>query len=170
MNKRLLSLLLAFLSILAFSLLSSSDNAYRYGAYSPVFMERPEMEKAVRAENPRELKDAGKIYIKDQYIFINEKYKGFHVIDNSNPSDPKNIAFLHIDGCLDMEMKGDVIYADNAVDLVAIKTDASFKTLQVTERIRKVLPEISAPDQSWPYYELNQLRPKNGVLVAWTKN
>lgn len=161
--------MLAFLSILTFTLLSSSDVLERYGSYSPVFMQREDMENAVKAEAPKTLRNPGKIYVKDNYIFINEKYKGIHVIDNSNPELPVNKAFIHIDGCLDIAVKGDVIYADNAVDLIALKANADFTSVQVTERIEKVFPEIVSPEGAWPNYELNSLRPKNSILVSWEK-
>lgn len=169
MNKRLISLLLAFLCILAFTLLTSSDPAEGYYTYKPVFMKRAEMEKAVKAEQPRPMKVTGKIYVKDQYLLVNEKYKGIHIIDNSNPADPINIAFLHIDGCLDMAVKENVLYADNAVDLVAIKMSPDYKSAEVTGRIHKVFPEVSDPDRMWSNSSLNELRPKDGILVAWEK-
>jgi hypothetical protein len=34
------------------------------------------------------IKQAGKIYFKDSYIFVNEVNKGIHVIDNSIPASP----------------------------------------------------------------------------------
>lgn len=169
MNKRLLSILLAILSILSFTLLSSSDAIERYGSYSPVFMQRDVMENAVKAEGPKTLKNPGKIYVKNNYIFVNEKYKGIHVIDNSDPSAPVNKAFIHIDGCIDIALKGDIIYADNAVDLIALKANSDFTSVQVTERLENVFPEISSPDGYWPYRDINSLRPKNSILVYWEK-
>lgn len=169
MNKRLISLLLAFLSILAFTLLTSSDPSEGNYTYKPVFMKRADMENAVKAEAPRALKNTGKIYLMGQYLLVNEKYKGIHVIDNSNPADPRNIAFLHIDGCLDMAMKENILYADNAVDLVALKMSSDFKSLQVTSRTQKVFPEVADPAGMWSIYSLNELRPKDGILVAWEK-
>jgi hypothetical protein len=169
MNKRLLSILLALLSILTFTLLSSSDDVDRYRTYTPIFMQREAMENAVKAESAKALKNPGKIYVYDNYIFINEKYKGIHVIDNSDPGNPVNKAFIHIDGCLDVSVKGDIIYADNAVDLIALKVNSDFTSVQVTQRLEKVFPEVADPDGYWPYSELNSLRPKNSILVAWEK-
>ena len=63
------------------------------------------------------------------------------------------MAFLHIDGCIDMAMKNNVIYADNAIDLIALKTTDNFASVQVTERIKNIFPEIESPDGYWsPYY------------------
>jgi len=127
------------------------------------------MEQAVKTEAAQPMRNTGKIYLYGQYILVNEKYKGMHVIDNSNPAAPRNIAFLHIDGCIDMAMKNNVLYADNAVDLIALKTTDNFTTVQVTERIKGLFPETESPDGNWGMSTVNQFRPKNGILVAWKK-
>lgn len=149
-------------------LLSASDPVY-YGNYTPVFMDRSEMEKSVKLEAAQPLRDPGKIYLYDKYILVNEKYKGIHIIDNSNPAAPINVAFLHIDGCIDMAMKNNVLYADNAIDLIALKTADNFTTVQLTERLNGIFPEIESPDGYWSPYYLNKFRPKNGILVAYKK-
>lgn len=153
----------------AMGILLSSNDPVTYGDYTPVYMQRNEMEKSVKIETAQPLQSTGKIFIYGQYILVNEKYKGIHVVDNSNPASPQNIAFLHIDGCIDMAMKNDILYADNAVDLIAIKTTSNFASVQVTERIKGIFPETEAPDGAWSTNTVNQFRPKDGILVAWKK-
>ncbi|HZE84528.1 MAG TPA: hypothetical protein VE035_09475, partial [Puia sp.] len=63
---------------------------------------------------------AGKIYVKDQYIFLNDIDKGIHVYDNSDPSHPVQTAFLNIPGNEDIAVKGNMLYADMYGDLLAI--------------------------------------------------
>jgi len=135
--------------------------------FQPVFMLRSEMERCVRLEGPRAIEKPGKIYIKDNLIFINEKYFGIHVIDNTNPAEPDNFAFIHVDGCIDMAMKDNVLYADNAVDLVSLQLNPQMTGIQVTSRIRNVFPEIKAPDGWTLTYRQNLERPKNSILVRW---
>lgn len=168
MKKTLNSLLFTIMCLATGILLSSSEPIY-YGNYSPIYMDRSAMESAVKIEAAQPLRTTGKIYIYGQYILVNEKFKGIHVIDNSNPAAPQNIAFLHIDGCIDMAMKNNVLFADNAIDLIALKTTDNFASVQVTERIRNIFPEIESPDRNWSPYYVNQFRPKNGILVAWKK-
>jgi hypothetical protein len=127
------------------------------------------MESAVKIESAQPLRTTGKIYMYGQYILVNEKYKGIHVIDNSNPAAPQNIAFLHIDGCIDMAMRNEILYADNAIDLIALKTTDNFASVQVTQRIKGIFPETESPDRYWSPNYVNQFRPKNGILVAWKK-
>jgi hypothetical protein len=168
MKRPIFSTLFTLLCLGTGILLSGSDPV-TYGDYTPVYMDRSELENSVKMGSPLPLHITGKIYLYGKYILVNEKYKGIHVIDNSKPSEPANIAFLHIDGCIDMAMKNDILYADNAIDLLALKTTDDFATVQVTERIKGIFPETEAPDGAWSAYNVNLFRPKNGILVSWKK-
>lgn len=156
---------LLFIPLLLLILTSFNDP---YGSkYRPVFMYRSDMEKAVRIGEPRKMENPGKIYMKDDFIFINEKYFGIHILDNSNPENPEKIGFIYIDGCIDMAMKGDIIYADNAVDLIAIKTGSEFENIEIKKRIRNVFPEMISPEGYYLYWYIQENRPENSVLVRW---
>lgn len=157
------------LTCLSTGILLSSSDTIVYGEYTPVYMDRSEMENAVKIEAAQPLHSTGKIYLYGQYILVNEKYKGIHVIYNSNPAAPQNVAFLHIDGCIDMAMKNNVLYADNAIDLIALKTTDNFASVQVTQRIKGIFPETESPDGYWSLNNIDQFRPQNGILVAWKK-
>lgn len=146
------------------------DEPYYYSEYRPVFMLRAEMEKNVRLDAPRPVRNPGKIYLKDNLIFINEKYRGVHVIDNSDPAFPVNFAFITIDGCIDVAIKNDVLYADNAVDLIAVRLQNFPRNIVVTERIKNVFPEPVSPDGRSLSWKEQQAKPKNAILVRWDKN
>jgi len=148
-------------------LISGFDIGPESFEYNPIFMLRSELEKSVRLESPRMLVNPGKIYLKDDLIFINEKYLGIHVIDNSDPSAPENIAFLHIEGCIDIAMKDNVLYADNAVDLVSLVMKPDMTGIQVTSRIKNVFPELRSPDGRGLSYREQLARPENSILGKW---
>ncbi len=141
-------------------------------SFRPVFMQRAELEKNIAIESPRSIKSPGKIYLKDHLIFINEKYKGIHVIDNSNPENPQNAAFIRVDGCIDIAMKDRVIYADNAVDLVALKLnyDESPVSVQVVKRVKNVFPELLSPEGRGVSWQERQAVPEGAILVRWEKS
>lgn len=160
--------LVFFSAILLSFVLKSSDPVY-YGEYTPVYMTRSEMEKAVRLEAATPIQHPGKIYIKDQYIFINEKFKGYHVIDNSDPSNPVNKAFIHIDGSLDIAIRGNQLYADNATDLLTLSFNDDFSSVSVSSRVKNTFPEPSSPDGYWNNMNFEKFRPKDGILVSWEK-
>ncbi|MDL2221520.1 hypothetical protein LJC35_03080 [Parabacteroides sp. OttesenSCG-928-N08] len=133
----------------------------RYYSYTPVFLERAELEKSVTYESsPRELMNPGKIYYNDSYIYVNERYKGVHVINNSNPASPVNEGFIVVPGCVDIAAKGNTLYLDNSVDMIAF----DLKAKQVTERIRNVFPEPLSPNGEY-FYDYN--RPEGLILVEW---
>ena len=91
-----------------------------YTKFTPVYMSSTEFREAVKSDSPKSLKHPGKMYFKDNYIFVNEYLKGIHVIDNSNPAAPQIVSFISIPGNIDIAAKGNVLYADSYTDLVAI--------------------------------------------------
>lgn len=160
---------LKYFLLLSTTLLLCSDY-YPSSAYVPVLMNRDEMERAVKLESPRPMYEPGKIYYKSPYLFIVEKYKGVHVIDNSNAANPEKVGFIHIDGIRDIAMKDEILYADNAVDLIAIQFNASYTNISVTKRLKNYFPEMQAPDgMGMPSYVYNN-RPANSVIVSWKSN
>jgi len=98
---------------------SCEDSTYRiYTGNSPVYMSYDNLRKAVKVEQNAELENPGKIYFKDNYIFIVEELKGIHVYDNSNPASPVRKAFVNLPGVVDISISGYIMYADSFVDLV----------------------------------------------------
>jgi hypothetical protein len=158
-----------FIILISSLFLISSDHAYhRQSAYYPVLMERTELEKSVFSRDPQEIIKTGKIYYKDSFIFLNEMYKGIHVIDNSNPENPENIGFINIPGCIDIAIKSNSLLADNATDLVAVDLSNGLDRLTVTRRVRNVFPESTPPDLDFIPYEFNHSnRPENTIIVRW---
>ena len=157
------------LSILILLLGSSRDDFYNPSAYFPILMERDNLEVSVKYRSAQEIVNPGKIYYKDQVIYLNEKFKGVHVIDNSDPANPQNIGFINIPGCIDIAIKNNSLFADNATDLVAIDI-SNLQNLTLTDRIPNVFPESTPPDLDYiPYPFTPSNRPRNTVIVAWEK-
>ena len=137
---------------------------YNMDTYTPVFMSREVLEKSVTyIPGARDMLNTGKIYYRAPYIYINERYKGVHVINNSVPAHPVNEGFILAPGCIDMAVKENILYLDNAVDLVSFDLDAK----KVTNRIKNVFPEPLPPEDNvfFGYYN----RPEGFILVEWKK-
>src|SRR6476661_2303126 len=98
----------------------SYEKSYSYTYYEPVYKTSAEVRAGIKNNAPQPIEKPGKIFVKGQYIFLGEVDKGIHLIDNSNPSQPRNIAFIDIPGNLDLTVKGNTLYADLYTDLVAI--------------------------------------------------
>jgi glutaredoxin len=136
-----------------------------YWDYIPIFMKRADLEKSVSyLSEGRDLENPGKIYYRSPYIFINERYKGVHVINNSDPYKPVKEGFIVAPGCIDMAVKGNVMYLDNSVDLVAFDLNAK----QITKRIKNVFPEPPSPENRL-FYDFGVSRDPELILVAWKK-
>ncbi|MDR1170068.1 MAG: hypothetical protein LBK97_04445 [Prevotellaceae bacterium] len=153
------ALLFAFTALMAVHGSSEGD----YYDYYAVYMDRENLERSVfYVDTGKEITNPGKIYYARQYIYVNEKYKGVHVIDNSSPEKPVKQGFIMAPGCIDMAVKGDIMYLDNAVDLVSFDLIGR----KETSRIKKVFPELEHPRGYIRYYED---RPENLILVEWVK-
>ena len=132
--------------------------------YYPVFMSREILEISVKyVEGERDMIETGKIYYREPYIFVNERYKGVHVINSTDPANPIKEGFIVAPGCLDMAVKGNIMYLDNAVDLVSF----DLNTKQITKRLKNVFPEPLPPDDLF-YYDIYN-RPEGYVIVEWIK-
>jgi len=111
------------LALIGFSaIFSSCKDTYTetrtYIANVPVYMSYDELRTSVAVTAPSAIETMGKIYIKDQYLFVNEKFEGIHIFDNSDPANPVNLSFIKIPGNVDLTIKGNYLYADSYIDLV----------------------------------------------------
>lgn len=106
-----------------------------YRKYTPIQLSLSELRQPVSSGAPRELIEPGKLYVKDQYLFIIEVKKGIHVFDNSDPANPRAISFLSIPGNVDMAVRDNILYADSYIDLVAldISNPTAIKEVNRTE-------------------------------------
>ena len=92
-------------------------NEYTY--YEPVYTTVEEIRESVSLLGPQPIHATGKIYFKDGFMYVNEPGEGIHIINNQNPASPFAVRFLKIPGNYDLAIKGNTLYADSFVDLVA---------------------------------------------------
>jgi hypothetical protein len=114
---------------------------YEYPAIVPKLMAKEDLANSIKVGPARDLSKPGKIYTKGTLLFVNEKYEGVHVINNADPSNPVKLGFIEVPGCIDMAMKDNTLYVDNATDLVAINISDP-NNVKVTERLTGIFPEL----------------------------
>lgn len=161
-------LLLTFLFTLSSCELLNDEPDGEYADYlvaKPLVMSKEEFATSVDVIAPQPIDESGKIYAYQDYIFINDKYKGVHVIDNSNPENPQKIAFIKIAGNVDISIKDDYLYADSIADLVVLDI-SDISNIVIVNRLLDVLPD----NVVWPaadIFEWEGIDYENEVLVGW---
>lgn len=157
---------LTYLTILlAFVLSSCQDKIYEtFIANEPVYLSYEDLRQSAQKVESRELKEPGKIYFKDNYIFINENMEGVHIYDVSTPSNPQNVGFIEIPGNVDIAIKEDVLYADNYVDLVALDI-SDISNITEVGRVEDVFP-YTVPEYDTEY-PLARVDEDKGVVTGW---
>lgn len=164
MKKIKKQLLLSALIVIVFffqSCLKLKDTCrhdYTYSYYVPVYKTKEVVRDAIKSDSAEAIINPGKIFIIGKYIFLNEKDKGIHIIDNSNPSSPQNIAFINIPGNMDIVVKGNTLYADMYTDLVAIDISNPLNV------VRKKVIEGVFPNRYW---EGGFTADSSMVIVNW---
>lgn len=156
----------AILTLLFFAT-GCQDKVYEtitYTANVPVYMDFEEFRGSVKTTATQELVNPGKIYFKDNLLYINEINQGIHVIDNTDPTAPQKIAFITIPGNLDLAIRGNILFADSYIDLVALDITNPSEPVEI-DRIQNAFPNVLPPmDMSLPIVDLDF---EKGVVVGW---
>ena len=121
-----------FISILFTGCLKDTcSHSKTYSWFEPLYKTSAEVRANIKSNPARDIQNPGKLFIIGNYIYLNEVDKGIHIIDNSNPSSPKNIAFIDIPGNLDLAVKGNRLYADLYTDLVTLDISNPLNVVKV---------------------------------------
>jgi hypothetical protein len=157
--------IIAIFSFAAILFTSCEDSTYReYEGNAPVYMTFDNLRSAVKAQQNVELKDPGKIYYKDNYIFIVEELKGIHVYDNTDPASPVKKVFINLPGVIDISISGYILYADSFVDLVILDVQ-NIDNIHEMARIKDILPYTVPPtDNDYPMAYVDE---DKGVVIDW---
>ena len=163
MKKCILSLLLV-LGLVSCDKKEEGDYA-DYLVATPITMSVTDFKNSVDVVAPRPINESGKIYAYQNYIFVNDKYKGVHVIDNSDPSSPQKISFIKIAGNVDISVKGNFLYADSLTDLIVLDI-SEINAIRIVNRMEDVLRD----NVVWPVadiYEYDGVDYQNEILIGW---
>jgi len=130
----------------------------KYTIMAPVYLSPEELRTSFDIMPPAEVTNTGKIYLYQNYIFLNEPGKGIHVINNENKEQPEIISFINIPGNYEMAVQGDRLFADSYVDLVVIDISDP-NDVKLTNRIEDIFLELAMEKQ---YYDL-----ENGIITDY---
>jgi len=139
-------------------------NTVTYTVNEPVYMSFLEFRTTKGALPAQKMVNPGKICLYGDYLFINEIAKGIHVVDNSNPSVPKTVAFIELVGNIDITAQDNILYADSFIDLVWFDITNPLRPVELG-RAENVFPNVlPATGNEYPIKEVNW---NKGVIVGW---
>ena len=130
-----------------------------YTVMEPVYMSLDEIRESVIVEEPENFSAIGRIYLYRNIIFVNDPGKGVHVVDNSDPEKPEIIKFISIPGNYNISVKGDILFADSYMDLVALDIN-DIGSIEIVSRIEGVFTAFN--NQNNTFFD-----PEKGVVVGW---
>ncbi len=167
-NKNVGSLLwiaTASIAILLFS--SCQDRVIKKAEYTgnaPLYLTYEDLRTSIKTEMPRNIEHAGKIYIYGKYLFVNEQLKGIHVLDNSDPSNPRNVKFINIPGNIDLAIKENILFVDSYVDLVGLDISDMNDIKEVRRNKDALSYKVPTPEED---YRVARIDEGLGVVTGY---
>jgi len=105
----------------------------------PIYMSYQRLRESVQVEAARPPDRLGRVYLYQNYVFLNEQNEGIHIIDNTDPTLPVNLGFIRIPGNTDIAMRDNYLFADSYVDLVTLDMNNP-ANIQVVNRQENLFP------------------------------
>ena len=158
--KKILFAVFGCLLVFSFQSCLKDKLTHSYTIYTPIYETKEQVKLNIKSNPAEEIVSPGNLFVYGHYIFLNEMDKGVHIIDNADPSNPVDKAFIDIPGNLDIAVKGNILYADMYQDLVAIDISDPLQA-----KLVKTVPDVFGER----YYGNGFVGAPNMVIVGWTK-
>ncbi|MCM4166963.1 hypothetical protein KCTC52924_01819 [Arenibacter antarcticus] len=145
----------------------TDDRQYaEYLVAKPIKMSKSEFKQDVSIVAPIPMEKSGKIYVYGDYIFVNDQFKGVHVVDNSNPKAPKKIAFIKIPRNVDISIKDNFLYADSITDLLVLDI-TDIQHIKMVIRLENVLRDNVVFPLGVDIFEWEGIDYNAEIVVGW---
>ncbi|WP_312078930.1 hypothetical protein [Chryseobacterium sp.] len=148
MKKLQLLLLFASLTLLQSCWLFKDDDNVkpeRQSIYNPVVISRAQLN-SISLQAAKLLNQRDKVFVNGTMLYVNDHRDGFHIYDNSNAAQPQKINYLKALGSSTLSFKDNLLYINQATDLVIVKLDIPNNNVQVVKRLANIFPQIMSPD------------------------
>ena len=167
------SVFLFFAGIIAFSGCSDTvTDTVSYMINEPVFMSESDFRSSVKVSTiAQPISNYGKMCFYEGYIFIAESEKGIHIVDNSNPKNPRNVGFIELLGNADLAIRNGILYADALVDLVWFNISNPAKP-KLEGRLENIFAKYTPMPPTHNEYGIDYnmcygTNGSKGVIVGW---
>ncbi len=132
--------------------------------YKPFYSEELNGQISFEANLP--LENPGKIYVYKDYLLVSELFRGVHIYDNSNPSEPVKIGFINIAGCVDIGIVENRLVANYQNDLITIDISDINNPTEI-DRVADVFNSHEIlPPQGGGYFECVDPSRKH-LIIGW---
>ncbi len=164
------SLYLTIFTFLLISLTACKDKFTKtFQANVPIYQNYEDWRaQTIKFMAPTGIKNPGKIWIKDQYLFINEPFVGVHVFDNSTPANPVNLGFLPVLSTLDIAVHNSILYVDSYTDILTFDI-SNPHNIEFLCRTTDVFNNNKAQSSLGYNHDLpaTNINPDLGVIIGW---
>lgn len=140
----LLAAILPLLGSCCWSCPGDDEPASRPQNYRAETMTREALEASVELTEPKAMEKSGKIYVKDNFLFVNDVNRGFHIYVYNNAGTPEAVAFLEIPGATDLAVRNNTLFINQATDLVTLAYENN--AIMLVKRNRNVFPQKLSPE------------------------
>ena len=115
---------------------------------------------------PRPTVHPGKIYVIGKTIFQNEDQEGFHIVDNTDSTNPKKIGFFTVVGSTEMSITNNFAYINSLSDLLTFDI-SNIMQPKLVSRLQNTFPAHNPllPPAKNTYFIC--VDPSKGDVIAW---
>ena len=150
-------------------------NFVKVPGWIPIYGADTAYKKLTYHASPVPMIKAGKIYVKGNTIYQNDIGKGIHIINNSNPSAARRVAFLELPGNTEMAVKVNIMYANNYNDLVLIDISNVTSPREVKRLVNMFASYNTQKPYTWQappdsgYYECPRFY-NDSIVIRWRRD
>ena len=143
--------------------------------WKPVYSADPSLKNIYYQQGAHPNYNPGNIYVFKEWILQSDIGKGVHIIDKSDPQNAKKIGFIRIPGNTDVSLKGNVMYANNYWDMVALDISDIQHITELSRERNAFFTENSVITYVWEqpdssgYYDCHQ-RQIDKVIIKWERD
>ncbi len=148
----------------------STPEYVKVWGYRPIYTDTI----AISLEPPRAMLKAGKIYVKDKYIYQLDQNSGIHVFDKTDPSALEEIGFINVQGASEISISGNNLITNVYADLVVIDI-ADLQNIKLVSRVKHAFNAYEYEDhiptnlpEHGVYYEC--IQGNMGVVKEWVRD
>ncbi|MDI1235030.1 MAG: hypothetical protein PSX81_12160 [bacterium] len=165
--KSIFNIMIVF-GLLLITSCTSKEKADIYSAYKPVLMDNSKITTDLFLLPAQDNKSITLMRQMGTYLLALDYGLGIHVIDVSNPDQPVKKSFYQIPACIDFEVKGNMIYANNYRDFITIDFNNINSPIITKRELNAFDITIKTMDGLTVHEKLKEL-PPNTTIISYEK-